>query len=171
MLRLLFNFYFFLPRLPPICRLANTVSFFCFFFLSSSSLHSCSGLHDVVRLRKEGYSYRLDHSDFVRRFYPLLRWQARHAGKSNSKEGLQHQKKGTLSKVASMRTMRATRTSSEQSHDIIDALSHVYPNLCQECVVGNTKVLIREQPYQWLERYLVRNFIVYFCLIVFLHFD
>ena len=102
---------------------------------------SCSGLHDVVRLRKEGYSYRLGHQEFVKRFFPLLRWQAR-------------KKKNQLSKVVSMRTMKATRTSDEQAHDIIEVLSQIYPNLDQECVVGKTKVLIREMPYQWLERYL-----------------
>ena len=53
-----------------------------------------------------------------------------------------------------MRTLMRTRTSAEQAHDIIAALSHVYPSLDSECVVGKTKVLIRELPYQWMEKYL-----------------
>ena len=111
---------------------------------------SCSGLHDVVRLRKEGYSYRILHTDFVKRFFPLLRWQMR----KQQKEAKQNGGKSGLTKVASMRSMNQTQTASEQALQIINTLTIIYPGLDKECCVGHTKVLIREMPYQWLERYL-----------------
>ena len=103
---------------------------------------NCSGLYDVVRLRKEGYPYRLAHSDFNRRFYPLMRWQQRSAGGAK----LQQQAAAAAAADANSPAVR--------SRAIISSLVWRYPGLEDECVVGTSKVLVRELPFMWLERYL-----------------
>ena len=100
---------------------------------------NCSGLFDVVRLRKEGYPYRLSHRDFNRRFYPLLRSQLRSPGAANQ---------------ASTGALTGNETPAARSKAIISSLVWRYPGLENECLVGKSKVLVRELPYMWLERYL-----------------
>ena len=89
---------------------------------------ACSGVHQAVLVRKQGYPYRLDFDFFVNRYWPSY----------------QQQSVVSLSNIMIL-DLKLKR--------ILNELEHKCNGISVSSQFGHSKLFIKEPHYAWLERY------------------
>eukprot|EP00944_MAST-04C_sp_MAST-4C-sp1_P004336 g4336.t1 len=89
---------------------------------------ACSGVHQAVLVRKQGYPYRLDFDFFVNRYWPLI-------------------------STAKRREFIKYHDSKSKVEAYLNELEHKCNGISISSQFGHSKLFIKEPHYAWLERY------------------
>ena len=89
---------------------------------------ACSGVHQAVLVRKQGYPYRLDFDFFVNRYWPLI-------------------------STAKRREFIKYHDSKSKVEAYLNELEHKCNGISVSSQFGHSKLFIKEPHYAWLERY------------------
>jgi len=103
---------------------------------------ACSGVYEAVRIRKQGYPHRFYHHDFIRRYWttaPALVREYRPNSSPSAAKDCAQQIVNELER----------RVPNFAAHDAVDEDDESTSG----CLVGNTRVLIPETHFTWLENY------------------
>ena len=89
---------------------------------------ACSGVHQAVLVRKQGYPYRLDFDYFINRYWPLL-------------------------STAKRRGFIKIHDSKSKVEAYLKELDNKCQGIATASQFGHSKIFIKEPHYAWLERY------------------
>jgi myosin heavy subunit len=103
---------------------------------------ACSGVYEAVRIRKQGYPHRFYHHDFIRRY-----WTA-------APNAVYGYKPDSSNKAVARKYAQDIVTDLERRFpDFVAIQSDEREHGSPGCLVGNTRVLMPETHFTWLESY------------------